>query len=110
MIEMLQKYQFKAKNSEIKDYILCLVNISKEFTINNMKKSWSKGSVNFFSVDLNPIDANDILDMHKCLMKKTWCKTMFGLIKKIFIGLLTGLVNESNYTKFALLSNQKCLI
>ena len=37
MIEMLQKYQFKAKNSEIKDYILCLVNISKDFTINNMK-------------------------------------------------------------------------
>ena len=43
-------------------------------------------------------------------MKKTWYKTMFGLIKKIFIGLLTGLVNESNYTKFGLLSNQKCLI
>ena len=41
-----------------------------------MKKSWSKGSVNFFSVDLNPIDANDILDMHKCLMKKTWCITL----------------------------------
>ena len=32
---------------------------------------------------------------------------MFGLTKKIFIGLLTGLVNESNYTKCMLLSNQK---
>ena len=31
-------YQFKAKNSEIKDYALCLGNISKYFTINNMKK------------------------------------------------------------------------
>ena len=31
-------YQFKAKNSEIKDYALCLGNISKDFTINNMKK------------------------------------------------------------------------
>ena len=30
-------YQFKAKNSEIKDYTLCLGNISKDFTINNMK-------------------------------------------------------------------------
>ena len=29
------------------------------------------------------------------------------LIKKIFIGLLTGLVNGSNHTKRALLSNQK---
>ena len=30
--------QFKAKNSEKKDYALCLGNISKNFTINNMKK------------------------------------------------------------------------
>ena len=36
-------YQFKAKNSEIKDYTLCRGNISgiigKYFTINNMKKN-----------------------------------------------------------------------
>ena len=31
---------------------------------------------------------------------------MFGLIKKIFIGLVTGI----NYTKFVSLSNQKCMI
>ena len=31
-------YQFKAKDSEIKDYTLCLGNISKDFTITNMKK------------------------------------------------------------------------
>ena len=35
---------------------------------------------------------------------------MFELIKKRFIGLLTGLVNASNYTKCVLLSNQKCEI
>ena len=29
-------YQFKAKNFEIKDYALCLDNISKYFTNNNM--------------------------------------------------------------------------
>ena len=34
---------------------------------------------------------------------------MFGLIKKIFIGLLTGLVNGSNHTKCISLSNQKCM-
>ena len=33
---------------------------------------------------------------------------MFGLIKKIFIGLLTGLVNGSNYRKCVSLSNKKC--
>ena len=32
-------YQFKAKDSEIKAYALCLGNISKDFTINNMKKT-----------------------------------------------------------------------
>ena len=31
---------------------------------------------------------------------------MFGLIKKIFTGLLTGLVNGSNYTKCVSLNNQ----
>ena len=39
-------YQFKAKNSEIKDYTLCLANISKDFTINDTKKEldlWGKG-------------------------------------------------------------------
>ena len=69
-------YQFKAKDSEIKDYILCLSNISKDFTIsnnnnnNNNNKTGLKGSVKFFSVDFNPIDANDILDIHRYLMKR----------------------------------------
>ena len=31
-------YQFKATDSEIKPYPLCLGNISKDFTNNNMKK------------------------------------------------------------------------
>ena len=51
-------YQFKAKNSEIKDYALFLGNISKDFTINNMKKMGLGGVVKFFSVDFNSIDIN----------------------------------------------------
>ena len=34
-----------------------------------MKKTGLKGSVKFFSVDFNPIDTNDILDIHRYLMK-----------------------------------------
>ena len=34
---------------------------------------------------------------------------MFGLIKKIFIGLLTGIGNRSNHTKCISWSNQKCM-
>ena len=40
-------YQFKAKDPEIKDYTLCLGNISKDFTINNMKKTGLRGTANF---------------------------------------------------------------
>ena len=47
-LSMLKIYQFKAKDSEIKDYAFCLGNISKDFTINNMKKTGLKGRVNFF--------------------------------------------------------------
>ena len=35
-----------------------------------MKKARLKGFVEFFSVDFNAIDINDILDIHKYLMKK----------------------------------------
>ena len=42
-------YQFKAKNSEIKDYALCLGNVSKNFTIVNMRKNRIKRDLyNFF--------------------------------------------------------------
>ena len=34
---------------------------------------------------------------------------MFGLIKKIFIGLLTSIVNAFNHTTCLLLSNQVCV-
>ena len=35
---------------------------------------------------------------------------MFGLIKKIYTGLLTGLVNRFNHTKWVSLSDQNCKI
>ena len=65
-------YQFIAKDSEIKDYALCLGNILKDFTINNMKKKTGlTGVVKFFSVDFSPIDTNQILDIHKYFIKRT---------------------------------------
>ena len=46
---MLKKiYQFKARDSEIKDYALCLGNTSKDFTINNMKRSRIKRKCKMF--------------------------------------------------------------
>ena len=40
--------KFKAKDSDIKDYKLCLGNISKDFTINNMKKNRLKRNCKSF--------------------------------------------------------------
>ena len=35
---------------------------------------------------------------------------MFGLIKKMFMGLFINIVNASNHKKCVLLNNQKCEI
>ena len=40
--------QFKPKDSEIKDYVQCLGNILKDFTINNMKKNRIKRNCKIF--------------------------------------------------------------
>ena len=44
--------EFKANNSEIKDYALCLGNVSKDFAINNMKKTGLKG-LTIFKISIN---------------------------------------------------------
>ena len=49
---------------------MCLGNISKYFTINNLKKTALGGVVKFFPVDFDPVDLNDILDIDKYLMKR----------------------------------------
>ena len=60
----------KAKDSEIVAYLLCLRNISKEFSVDNMKKTRLKRYVFDFSIDYNTIAVTDILDIHKYLVKK----------------------------------------
>ena len=62
--------KFKAKDSEISTYPLCLGNISKEWSLDDMKKNILKGHVYDFSVDHNAIADADILNIHKYLMKK----------------------------------------
>ena len=43
-------------------------------------------------------------------MKETKYKKIFGIIKKMFIVLITNIVNASNHMKCVSLSNQKCEI
>ena len=67
--KIYQTKYMKQNIYETKNYALSLGNISKAFTIHNMKKTGFKGVAIFFSVDFNPIDTSDILDIHKYLKK-----------------------------------------
>ena len=62
--------EFKAKDSEIVATPLCLGNISKDFSVDNIKKTGLNGYVHDFSVDYDAIAVDDILDTGKYLMKK----------------------------------------
>ena len=63
-------YKFKAKDSKIVANQLCLGNISKDCSVDNMKKTGLNGYVYYFSVDYDATDVDDIKDIHKYLMKK----------------------------------------
>ena len=62
-------YKFKAKYTDIVATPLCLGNISKDWSIDNMKKTGLNGYVYDFSVGY-VIAVDDILNIHKYLMKK----------------------------------------
>ena len=63
-------YKFKSKGCEIVATPLCLGNISKDWSEDNMKKRGLNGYVYDFSVDYDATDVDDILDIHKYLMKR----------------------------------------
>ena len=58
-------HKFKAKDSEILASPLCLGNISKDFSLDNIKKTGLNGYVYDFSVDYDAITVDDILYIHK---------------------------------------------
>ena len=84
--------KFKAKYPEIKDYTLCLSNILKDFTINNIYTYIY------------------ILDIHRNLSKGKVYMIMLGVITKMFIALLSKIVSGSNHTKCTSLCNQKYIL
>ena len=69
-INGIEIYKFKAKNSEINTASLCLGNVLKDFSVDNMKKTGLYRYACNFSVNYDSIDVDDILDIHKYLMKK----------------------------------------
>ena len=61
---------FKAKDSLIVATPLCLGNISKDWSVDIMKRTKFNGQVYGFSVDYDAIEVDDILDIHNYLIKK----------------------------------------
>ena len=62
-------YKFKAKDSKIVATPLCLGIISKDWSIDNMKKTGFNGYVYDFSVDYNATDVDEIKNIDTYLMK-----------------------------------------
>ena len=62
--------KFKARNSVIVAHPLCLGNISKDFSLDNMLRTGLNRYVYNFSVDYNTITVDGILDIHKYLIIK----------------------------------------
>ena len=67
-VNKMETHKFKAKNSGILPYPLCLGKSSKGFSVDNMKKTGLNGYVYDFSVDYDAV--NDIQDIHKYLVEK----------------------------------------
>ena len=93
-------YKFKAKDSEIVPSPLCLGNISKDWSTDNMKRTGFNRYVHDFCVDYNATSVDDVKNIHRYLMKKnnmiwydmsknniyksTYKKSLY-LLKKYFI-------------------------
>ena len=80
--------KFEAKDSDIVATPLCLGNILKDFSVDNMKETGLNGYVYDFSANNDGIAVDDILDVHKYLTEKNNIK-MLGFIKKNFFTAMT---------------------
>ena len=78
-------YQFKANDWEIKINVLCLGNISKEFTAISLEKKNSIKWMHLQIVDYNIIDASNIINILKYVMKKHDIKYCLELLNECLL-------------------------
>ena len=60
LVNSVEIYKFKAKDSEINRPLLCLGNVSKDFLVDNMKQTGLYRFVCNFSFDYDSIDVDCI--------------------------------------------------
>ena len=65
-----EELKFKAKDDQIVKKILCLGNISDDWTATNAKKTGLLGDIFDFAVDYTNTSVSDIYNVHRYLMKK----------------------------------------
>ena len=94
--------KFKAKDSEIVASPICLRNISKDWSADNMKKTGVNGYVYKTNVDYRYINASDI-DKNMSIIHGYFNK-MFQLIKKAFFLGLTILSSFTNASSLSCIS------
>ena len=61
----------------------CVWEAFKKTSVDNMKKAGLNGHVYDFSVDYDAIPVDDVLNMHKYLMKKHDMKQCLDLLKNV---------------------------
>ena len=105
--------KFKAKDAEIVASPLCLGNISKDWSTDNMKKTGLTGYVYDFSADYNVVTIDDIKDIHNYLMKKNDIVQikMFSLVLKMLVLGLTVLSSSiTGALNCVSMNNQECKV
>ena len=70
VIHLLMLRKFKAKDFEIVATPLCLGKLWKDFSVDNIKKIRLNGYIYDFRVGCDAIAVDDVLEIHKYLVKK----------------------------------------
>ena len=99
-----QELKFKAKDDQIVKEILCLGNISDDWTAANAQKAGLWGEIYDFAVDYTSTNIGDIYNVHRYLMKKQY-------IKMLIINLAISLFSTLKVRALECVSvvNQKCM-
>ena len=107
-----QELKFKAKDDQIVKEILCLGNISDDWTAANAQKTGLWGEIYDFAVDYTSTNIGDMYNIHKYLMKKHNINSQFfKTYKMLLINLAINLfsVLKVNTLECLSLINQKCM-
>ena len=107
--------RFKANNGNVNFLSqFCLGSISNKFSNTEAEELSLKENVYDFSVDYKSIAVNDILDIHKYLMKKKrYHIKRFGFVKQIFVSIMMFLgciLSKVNSLKCVSINNQECKV